>query len=159
ARQAAFLADHLLWWLPLFAHAVARHGDGFYAALAALTWELAADHWQDVGGAADGTRWAPDGGDNAPAAPEPAAGGDARRITAHLLLPVRSGLFLSREELARCARRAGLPHGFGDRRQMLTTLLDGAARFDRAAALAAALGEVVAAAQAAWAAPDLALAP
>lgn len=154
-RQAAFLADHLLWWLPLFAHAVARHGDGFYAALAALTWDLAADHWQDVGGAADGARWAPD---EAGDAPQPSAD-EARQITARLLLPVRSGLFLSREELAHCARQAGLPHGLGDRRQMLATLLDGATRFDHRAALTTALGEVVVAAQATWATPDFAPAP
>ena len=42
---------------------------------------------------------------------------------------------------------------------MAATLLDGAARFDRNAALAAALGELVAGAQAAWATPDLAPAP
>jgi len=158
-QQAAVLGDHLLWWLPLFVPAVARQGDGFYAALAGLTWALVLDHWQDVGGAADGARWAPGGADDADAANEPAAGDAARQIGAHLLRPVRSGLFVSRADLARCARQAGLPHGFGDRRQMAATLLDGAARFDRSAALAAALGELVAGAQAAWAAPELAPAP
>ncbi len=158
-QQAAVLGDHLLWWLPLFVPAVARQGDGFYAALAGLTWALVVDHWQEVDGAAAGTRWAPGGADDADAANEPAAGDAARQIGAHLLRPVRSGLFVSRADLARCARQAGLPHGFGDRRQMVATLLDGAARFDRNAALAAALGELVAGAQGAWATPELAPAP
>ncbi len=61
AQQAAFLRDYLLWWLPLFVPAVARQGDGFYAALAGLTWALVIDHWQDVGAgrsASEDAHWA-----------------------------------------------------------------------------------------------------
>ncbi len=222
-QQAAFLRDHLLWWLPLFVPAVARQGDGVYAALAGLTWALVIDHWQDVGAGRSasedahwaGTNWAGPAGRSASedahsAAMDPVGGGAAlgagasedahwavtnlggsgaargagasedahwaamnsaggddgamgagagRWLAAHLLLPVRSGLFVSRADLARCARQAGLPHGFGDRRQMAATLLDAATRYNQVPPVVDALGALVAGQAGFWDAPANAVLP
>jgi putative dimethyl sulfoxide reductase chaperone len=43
-RQANFLRDHLLTWLPPFVIALEQAGQPFYAALATLTLDFVADH-------------------------------------------------------------------------------------------------------------------
>lgn len=135
----AFLDEHLLWWLPIFVQAVRRQGDPFYAAVADMTLALGMDHRLALG--ADDAHATSPGRTRLPASAdplaEPAAG--LKDLADFLATPVQAGLFLSREDIGRIARGCGLPCGFGDRRQMLTTLLRAAAEFDGLPALAAAL--------------------
>lgn len=143
--ETAFLNDHLLRWLPTFVTAVRRQGPSFYAHLATLTLELALARWQP-------TATTP------PSPPVPASSFAPRErvarlltdpntglaeIAAFLLTPVYSGLYLSRDDIGRLARAVDVPTGFGERRQMLRTLLHGAAVFDRWQALLTALSAVV----------------
>jgi hypothetical protein len=52
-----------------------------------------------------------------------------------LTTPPYSGFYLSRDTVAQLARAQNIPRGFGDRTQMLTNLLRGAAQFDALPAL------------------------
>jgi TorA maturation chaperone TorD len=147
ALQQRFLDEHLLWWLPCFAAALQRQPALFYAALADVTLALVTAHRAAL---------------PAPAAPlvdrlpacsqpldEPAAG--LREIAGFLATPVCTGIYLSRDDIAALARAAGLPRGFGDRRQMLTNLLRAAAEFDSIAPVVAGLRAIVAGFDAAYA--------
>jgi TorA maturation chaperone TorD len=126
--QRQFLDGHLLWWLPPFVRAVRQHGHPFYATLADLTWALVVDHRAKLGGEAAGTL-TPEPDDS----PVDLLGDEAtglKDIARFLMTPVWSGLVLSRDDIARLGRSAQLPRGFGDRTQMLTTLLRSAAEYD-----------------------------
>jgi hypothetical protein len=61
----------------------------------------------------------------------------------HLLTPVLSGLYLSRSDITRLARSLNLPHGFGDRHQMLQTLFQSAEQYDAAPQLLTTLSNQV----------------
>ncbi|MCX7853736.1 MAG: molecular chaperone TorD family protein [Caldilineales bacterium] len=143
--EKTFLTDHLLRWLPTFVMAVRRQGPSFYAHLATLTLELALARWQPAA-------------TTPPSPPVPASSLTPRErvarlladpniglaeIAGFLLTPVYSGLYLSRDDIGRLARAVDVPTGFGERRQMLRTLLQGAAVFDCWQALLAALSAVV----------------
>lgn len=143
--QTAFLHDHLLRWLPAFAIAVGRQGPSFYAHLATLTLELTLAPWQPVAAT-------PVAAPTPPSSPSPHErvarlladpNTGLAEIAAFLLTPVYSGLYLSRDDIGRLARVVDVPTGFGERRQMLRTVLEGAAVFDRWQALLAALSAVV----------------
>jgi Nitrate reductase delta subunit len=120
ARQArgALLWEHVLTWAPPFAHAVQRTGSPFHAAWAgllddALRTDAAAIppppalplHLRDV-----------------PAPPAPHLGRD--HLVRAILTPVRSGLILTRADLAGCARQAGLGLRAGTRAFALRSMLD-----------------------------------
>ncbi|MFN2106681.1 MAG: molecular chaperone [Candidatus Promineifilaceae bacterium] len=130
SRQQAFLAAHLLTWLPPLAAAVDLAGSAFYGRLANLTLELAADHLNME--AAHRHPLA------LPAAPV-LAGEDSglKDIARYLVTPPYSGLFLSRSAISDIARAHSLPRGFGDRAQLLTNLLRTAGQYDLAAAVTA----------------------
>ncbi len=122
------LLDELAAWLwPLLA-ALQLQPDPFYAALADLTAELIIHHH------------APAASPPVLAAPtlafldEPQTG--IREIARFLLAPVRSGWFLSREDITGFARMLELPRGFGGREQTLTNLFRTAAHYERVPALA-----------------------
>jgi putative dimethyl sulfoxide reductase chaperone len=128
SRQQAFLVTHLLPWLAPLAVAIDQSGSVFYGRLANLTLELAADHLA-VGSTktADFTLPAP-----------PKLGGSEsslKEIARYLVTPPYSGLFLSREAISALARKQDLPRGFGDRAQILTTLLRTAGQYDAAGAV------------------------
>lgn len=111
----AFFAEHLGVWGPAAVVAVERQGSPLYTALARLLAEIWTARMPTV---------------HAP--PEPS--GDwlsdpktsVRDIGAHMLVPTRSGWFLSRADLVRWSRTLGIPCGFGSRSQMLQGLFAGA---------------------------------
>ncbi len=128
-RQTAFLDTHLLRWIGSFVEAVSRQAFPFYAALAELTLMTVADHAAAMGMSTT---------DRSPAfalsdpldllESEETSLGD---ITAYLLTPPYSGLFLTRDDIGRLGRRFDLPRGFGERRQLLANLLQAAVTYDQ----------------------------
>jgi TorA maturation chaperone TorD len=130
SRQQAFLAAHLLNWLPPLAAAIDQSDSPFFRRLANLTLELAADHLHVE--PANAARLA------LPDAP-PLAGETSglKDIARYLVTPPYCGLFLSRSAISDIARAHSLPRGFGDRAQLLTNLLRTAGQYDQAAAVTA----------------------
>jgi len=123
--QVDFLQKHLLRWLPPFALAIQRQQHPFYAALAELTLALVDSQLAEKE-------------DTAPAAPFHLPATPAlleertttlQDIAQWLLCPPDSGLFLSRDDLGRLARRYQLPRGFGERALLLTNLLRSAIKY------------------------------
>ena len=170
--QTHFLDEHLLRWLPAFTATVQRHEDPFYAEVASLTWILAAERRRSLESGALGVAMHGEvipltlrpfsngvnsnGVNNDPAAWQPAESPadrverlltdpqtDLDAIAAFLLTPAYSGLYLSRRDISRLSRSVDAPHGFGERRWMLRTLLRSAAEFDRFAAALKALKDLV----------------
>jgi hypothetical protein len=66
-----------------------------------------------------------------------------RQIAEHLLTPVASGLFLSRDDLARLGRMHELPRGFGSRVIMLDNLLRSAVEHGRLPGLLGSLDDLL----------------
>jgi putative dimethyl sulfoxide reductase chaperone len=146
ARQAAFLGDHLLTWLPPFVIALERSGQPFYAALATLTLDFVADHAATTVGA--------------PLVADPDLMGQAqgrppqemlayektslKDIARYLITPAHSGLYLSRDAIGDLARAHDLPRGFGGRQQMLSNLLYTAVQYDSLPLVLTGLGAVLA---------------
>ncbi len=124
ARQRTFLGEHLLRWLPPFILAVRQRERPFYTALADLTLALIAQHAADLSGFENPS----------PLPDTPAPFDDERaslkEIAVHLTTPPHSGVYLSRDDVARLARRFDLPRGFGGRVQMLTNTLRTAVQYD-----------------------------
>ncbi len=131
AWQREFLEEHLLRWLPPFVLAVRQQGDEFFTAVANLTLELAAHHYTDLVAAPV------DSGEFLP--PVPAILTDEKTslkdIAHYLVTPAYSGLYFSRDDVSRLARRLELPRGFGDRQQMLVNLLRTAVQYDQLTAV------------------------
>lgn len=128
-----FLANHLLRWLVPFVVAVREQKRPFYTALANLTLEFIHDHWQEISAPSAPLRlnnFLP----NPPTLLDNEKAG-LKEIASYLTTPPYSGFFLSRDDIARLARQQEIPRGFGDRTQMLTHLLRGAAQFDALPAL------------------------
>ena len=117
ALQARFLGEHLAAWWPPLAVAIAAQDSPLYAALTELVTAMLVDHCDALGP------------DECPpsALPEPPALLDdpktgLKDIATFLLTPAWSGWFLSRDEIRRVALSLRLPCGFGNRKQLLTTL-------------------------------------
>lgn len=68
---------------------------------------------------------------------------DLDAIASFLLTPAYSGLYLSRRDISRLSRSVDAPHGFGERRWMLRTLLRSAAEFGQFAAVLKELEDLV----------------
>jgi hypothetical protein len=139
ALQRRFLEEHLLGWLPGLVQAIRSQGSAFYTALAELALELALAHHSDLAAVAPARVF------HLP--PPPDLLGDERtgvkEIARYLLTTAWSGLYLSREDIARLARRRHLPRGFGDRQVMLADLLRVAADYERLPDVLDDLGEQV----------------
>jgi hypothetical protein len=115
--RVALLHEHLLTWLPPYAHAMIDGGPMAYAAWARLLRESLLAEAADAG------------------VPEqvplhlrdvPALDGDVRLddFVVGLLTPARSGMLLSRAHLAAAARQSALGLRLGDRRRVLRALLE-----------------------------------
>jgi putative dimethyl sulfoxide reductase chaperone len=142
-RQATFLGNHLLNWLPPFVIALEQAGQPFYAALATLTLDFVADHAATVGATlvvAQDTV-AQDAPGQAQGLPLQDAKTGLKDIARYLITPPHSGLYLSRDAIAELARACDLPRGFGGRQQMLSNLLYTAVQYD---SLNEVLGELMA---------------
>lgn len=129
--QVDFLQNHLLRWLPPLVLAMQRQHQPFYAALAELTLALVDHHLTEMhdrrvhGTVATATFTL---------SPAPMLLEERTTTLADivnwLLAPPYSGLFLSRDDLGRLARRYQLPRGFGERALLLTNLLRSAIKYD-----------------------------
>ena len=130
--QAAFLGQHLLRWIAPLVLAVKQQAHPLFTALADLTLAQAADHTQDLAAAVAVDLLAPDAIFALPGPPDLLADEKTslKDIGELLLRPVHSGLYLSRDDLARLGRSLDLPRGFGDRGQMLTNLMRAAVTYD-----------------------------
>lgn len=127
SKQHQFLQTHLWQWLIPFVLAVRQQERPFYTALADLTLEFVADHWQEL---TDDSNQIPLNPLTAvPPLLEEEKNG-LKEIADYLTTPVFSGFYLSRDDIARLARSQNLPRGFGDRTQMLTNLMRIAAQFE-----------------------------
>jgi len=113
-----FLDAHALRWWPSLAAALETQANNpWLARVATLAVELAAAHRGEVDRVAElGAE--PEG----PALDLDDPETRLKDIVAWLLSPVRSGLFLSLDGMARAARHADLPPGFGVRSKVLESL-------------------------------------
>lgn len=127
--QRGFFDLHLLPWLPVLVQAIDQQESPFYSALAKLTLELAFAHYTALSERTLG-RQAAFALPPPPAVLENEKSG-LKDIADFLLTPAYSGLYLSREDIARLGRGRRLPRGFGDRRQMLANLLRSAVEYDQ----------------------------
>ena len=112
----ALLWEHIASWAPVFLLRVKELGGRFHRAWAAMLLEVLAAHTDDCAGFSE----LPLHLREAPAALDP--DGDDDLITA-LLAPVRSGIILTRADLARAAAELGLGLRAGERRYALTALI------------------------------------
>lgn len=143
-QQGRLLEEHLLRWLVPFHVALGRQGDAFYVALSRLCLELVRQHFASVMEAG-----------LSPAVVETGITPTAhdlleddttslREIADFLLVPCRSGIYLSRADIGTLGRHLQLPRGFGDRRQTLLNLMRTAAQYDQFRALIRSISGAVA---------------
>ncbi len=116
--RSVLLWEHLLTWVPLFSRAVAGTGSSFHTAWAELLLDVLAAEAADLP--------APDGLPvalrTAPGLPDDVDG--SRELAAALLTPVRTGIVLTRSDLARAARSEGLGLRIGERAFTLAAMLE-----------------------------------
>lgn len=122
--QSAFIDSHILRWLPPLVLAMRDPLHPFYAALATVTLETLVAHRTILGGTPSANFSLPE----PPALLENDKTG-LREIVAYLLTPAFSGIYLGRDVIGGLARGHSIPRGFGERRQMLTSLLRSAANY------------------------------
>jgi TorA maturation chaperone TorD len=131
--REAFFWEHLMSWLPLFlakVESLEEEIDPFYLRWGALLRETLREEAAALRPTSPGA-WLPLHLREAPEMEDPRGAGAADFIAA-LLSPVRSGMILTRADLARAARALGLAPRPVERRATLETLLEQ----DAAAALA-----------------------
>ncbi len=138
-----FLQNHLLPWLPPFVIALRRSGDAFYGQLGDLTLALTVDHANEFSEQAESKEnknVMPQAGD----APTDLLNNERtglKEIAHFLITPPHSGVYLSRDTIARLARAHSLPRGFGSRQQILLNLLRTAVSYDLLTDVITLLGE------------------
>lgn len=106
--DAAFIEAHLARWVVPALIAIERQGSSLYGPLAAMTRELLHPTLKDVY-------------ITLPPVDDPLDNDRTglRRLSEFLLVPVKTGWFLSRDDILRLAAAADSPCGFGSRVQML----------------------------------------
>ena len=134
-RQFAFLHEHLLRWIGPLTLAIDQQDQPFYSAVTDVTLDLLQE--QAAGLEAHFGRPAKEkiAPTNIPDLLADEKTG-LKQIADFLLTPLYSGIYLSRDDIGRLARRQAVPRGFGDRRVLLLNLLRTAANYD-------ALGEII----------------
>lgn len=115
--RKAFLWEHLLSWVPMYAEKARDVAPAFYAEWADLLVETLANEVTIVGR----QEALPLHLRSAPGLPVPSE--DAKLFLSGLLTPVRSGMILTRSDLARAARDLDLGLRIGERRFVLESLL------------------------------------
>jgi TorA maturation chaperone TorD len=133
--EVELLDRHLLRWLPCFAAAVRRLRLAFPAALASQLEDLALYHRELLSGPSLTSDFELQPSDSLLDDPETSLAD----IAAFLLSPVRSGLFLSREDILFVVRSSRCFCGFGDRQTMLLNALRTAVQHERLSELTEAL--------------------
>ncbi|HEX6383927.1 MAG TPA: molecular chaperone TorD family protein [Anaerolineae bacterium] len=137
-QQREFLQTHLLHWLPPLVLATRQQSHPFYTALADLTVEFIHAHYAAIPPAVEI--------DFQLATPPTLLDDDAtglKEIAAYLATPPYSGVYLSRDDIGRLARRQRLPRGFGSRQQILANLMRAAVQYEVLPSLLADLQAVV----------------
>lgn len=125
AIVAEFLDTCVLSWLPALVVAAEGLDGRFWPRVLNATLELCAEHRLALPHPRGS---APDLDATNPLADEHTG---LRQIAEHLLAPAASGLFLSRDDIARLGRMYELPRGFGSRVIMLDNLLRSAVEHQR----------------------------
>jgi hypothetical protein len=115
--RKALLWEHLLCWVPVFASRVREIASPFYGGWAELLLDALIDEARTVGG----QEMLPLHLREAPELPPPSE--DPSSFLPGLLVPVRSGIVLTRSDLSRAARELGLGLRMGERRLVLESLL------------------------------------
>ncbi len=116
--RSVLLWEHLLTWVPAFARAVAGTGSAFYAAWAGLLLDVLLAEAADLPGPDE----LPVALRTAPGLPDSVDG--PRELAAALLAPVRTGIVITRSDLARGARAEGLGLRIGERAFTLAAMLE-----------------------------------
>lgn len=133
--EEELLDSHLLRWLPAFVAAVRRLRLAFPVALVSQLEDLALYHREIVATRGPAADFHLEPVLNLLDDPDTSLAD----IASFLLSPVRSGLFLSREDILFVVRSAGCFCGFGDRQTMLLNALRTAVQHERLAELCQAL--------------------
>ncbi|MDQ7035200.1 MAG: molecular chaperone TorD family protein [Anaerolineae bacterium] len=126
--QRRFLDEHLLLWLASCVKAVQEQGQGIYTDIATQSLALVLEHRQQLGddlmlptsvfALADVPNLLTDEKTS------------LRDIAHYLLTPAYTGFFLSSDDIKRLGAKFRVPHGFGNRQQILINLLRTAADYD-----------------------------
>lgn len=128
-KQADFVQVHVGRWVVPFVVGVAQTEHRFFTAVSHFLLSFVHDHTAVL--PLSPTPYA------LPEPPDLLTHPDTRLkdIARYLLVPAYTGMVLTKTRLTQLGRALELPHGFGTRRQMLTTLLEGAGRYEQWAAL------------------------
>jgi hypothetical protein len=123
--RAALLKEHLLPWLPAYLGRVREVGGPFYGAWAALLDRAVAEEWARTRDALDGpAEGLPVPLRALPALPDPRTGDEGgEAFLQALLASARSGMILTRQDLARAGRTLGLGVRVGERAYVIKALL------------------------------------
>lgn len=113
--RRTLLWEHLLTWLPAYTNAVIRVASGFYAAWAALLIQALGAEARELTAPAFPMHLR-----DMPAVPDPREESFIRA----LLAPARSGLIITRDDLAHGARKTGLGLRMGERAFVLRSLIE-----------------------------------
>lgn len=139
--QRQFLDTHLLCWLPSLVLAIHRQGNETFSIIADLVLDLSFKHRQSL----DDDPMHPTPPLVLPPAPNILDNDKTglKDIAEFLLTPVYTGLYFSRDDIARIGSQFRLPRGFGKRHQMLTNLLNTAVDYTAVDELMSALQDEV----------------
>ena len=139
-KRINLLTTHLARWLPPFAAAVSRENISPYRVAVDLLLELVDDDLAEH----RATITPPIAETKGPAMPLSLSDQDVglKDIGEHLMTPLVSGWFLSRNTLRDLGRVLELPQGFGPRNQQLFNLFRAAAQYDQSPLLLAKLNEI-----------------
>ncbi len=135
--QAQVLDAHVLRWLPVFGSAVRRIERAFPIALVEQIEDLVRMHRESLGAELELVTFDVESIDLDD------ANVDLRAIAHYLVTPLRAGLLLSKDDIARVGRAFRLPRGFTGRALMMQNLLRAAAQFDALGQTCAALVAIV----------------
>ncbi|MBN4056168.1 molecular chaperone TorD family protein [Rhodothermus sp. AH-315-K08] len=138
------ISDHLLSWLPSFAHALRENDAADYADGADLLVELCLTILDAVPTDSVQVVLAP----AVVPTEDPRSG--IRQISEHLAAHARSGIYLGRSGIGQIARQAEAPRGFGGSVLMLGNLFRSAAHFESLPAVTGSLVEIAASYRAMW---------
>jgi TorA maturation chaperone TorD len=116
--RAALFHEHVASWVTAYAHAMEDSVPGSYAGWARLLRETVAAEAADIGPATVVPQHLVDPG------PDVDASGSLDDLVDGLLVPVRSGMIITRAHLGALAHAAGLGLRMGDRRHMLRSLIE-----------------------------------
>jgi TorA maturation chaperone TorD len=122
--QRAFLDTHILCWLPPLVLSIKNQNNPFYSSVADFTVATVVNHRMSQdrpAGAAFNLPQPPNLFDQ--------EGTGLKEIVAYLLTPVYSGIYFSRDDIGRLAKDQSVPRGFGDRRQMMLSLIRSVAAY------------------------------